>query len=118
MMALAMDANLSPMFATGAEYLQAEQCKAEAAHLNNIRRQLREMRRQAMPNIFGVGDLVLCREPPAAKEVEHPEGDGDRPGPFRRALVTKVEDGSIKVQFRRAQQDCSFIERFVQADSN
>merc|ERR1740121_2698819 len=110
MMALALDAGLAPMFSTGKEYLQAERCKAEVAHLNNIRRQLREMRREQMPASYAEGDPVLCRAPPKQDAG---------PGPFRRAIVTKVDGGTVTVQFRLAAGSGMNVvtERSVKADS-
>lgn len=45
MMATALNAGFTPMFSTGAAYLEAEKAKAETAHLEIIRRRLREMKK-------------------------------------------------------------------------
>lgn len=87
MMALALDAGLAPMFATGKAFLEAEKCKGEAAHLNNIRRQLREMREEATP--YKPGDAVLFRD----------RQEGASHGSFRRGRVESVEGGSVVVAF-------------------
>lgn len=44
MMAMALNSGLTPMFSTGRAYLEAETAKAEAAHLQSIRRQLRQLK--------------------------------------------------------------------------
>jgi len=44
MMAMALNSGLAPMFSTGGAYLEAETAKAEAAHLQGIRRQLRQLK--------------------------------------------------------------------------
>merc|ERR1711871_192833 len=44
MMAMAMESGLSPMFTSGSGYLQAEVAKAETAHLQQILRQLRQLK--------------------------------------------------------------------------
>lgn len=93
MMALALDAGLAPMFSTGKAYLQSEVCKAEAAHLNNIRRQLRELRKDAFPSPLSEGEAVLCREAPTEEGVE------GAVRPFRRAAVVAVDDGQVTVEF-------------------
>lgn len=83
MMAMALDAGLAPMFATGQAYLQAEKVKSEAAHLNEIRRQLRDMRKKAADTSgFVVGDAVRCR-------VKDPRDEGA--GDSKRAIVQAVD---------------------------
>eukprot|EP00929_Paragymnodinium_shiwhaense_P015165 TRINITY_DN123205_c0_g1_i1.p1 TRINITY_DN123205_c0_g1~~TRINITY_DN123205_c0_g1_i1.p1 ORF type:complete len:405 (+),score=117.50 TRINITY_DN123205_c0_g1_i1:150-1364(+) len=46
LMASALDLGLAPMFTTGTAYLEVEKAKNEAAHLNQIRLKLREMRKK------------------------------------------------------------------------
>jgi len=51
MMAMAMDAGLRPMFATGRAYLEAEKARAETAHLDQIRHALRGMTKKAKSQV-------------------------------------------------------------------
>lgn len=109
MMAMALDAGLSPMFATGQAYLQAEKAKAEVAHLNKIRRELRDMRKDAeekmaqasiaadLTLLFREGDAAFCRmAPPEGKKGE---GAVFVQRPLRRCTVSAVSTDSVTVIF-------------------
>lgn len=63
MMAMALEKGLQPMFSTGAAYLQAETARAEEAHLQIIRRVLRERREQAasMQNEDKLADKTMSK---------------------------------------------------------
>mmetsp|Transcript_41641 Transcript_41641/g.114881 ORF Transcript_41641/g.114881 Transcript_41641/m.114881 type:complete len:347 (-) Transcript_41641:129-1169(-) len=70
MMAQAFDLGLRPMFTTGRAYLEVEKAKNEAAHLNNIRLKLRQLKRRAT-------ETVETKEEAAesASGTEKPKGD-------------------------------------------
>jgi len=92
------DAGLGPMFSTGQAYLHSEMAKAEAAHLNKIRRELRRMRRHAKDDLVEAeaGDSGAAQVLQAGDFVSF---QCDTLG-TRRAEVISVSENQAKVTVR------------------
>merc|ERR1712137_616004 len=71
MMAMALDMGVQPMFATGQAYLHMEKARGEAAHLNQIRQQLRRMKQREQDLQAEKEEKTPDRRFAASRQEEH-----------------------------------------------